>query len=89
MIAKNRYTVLVGKKIKELRLNAGYTTSKFARLINCKSEQQLYRYERGVNKIDLDTLVLALKVLNVDVGLFFEQIDESVTQESTDCYIDI
>lgn len=84
MIAKNTYTVLIGKKIKELRLGSGYKLFQFAQLIGCKSEQQLYRYERGINKIDIDTLILALKVLNVDVREFFEQLDEDFTQASTD-----
>ncbi|HEM8293631.1 helix-turn-helix domain-containing protein [Providencia vermicola] len=78
MTVKNTYAVLAGKKIKALRLDAGYTTSQFSRLIGCKSEQQLYRYERGVNKINVDMLVLALKVLDVDIGNFFEQLNENI-----------
>jgi len=89
MIAKNTYTVLVGKKIKELRLGSGYKLFQFAKLIGCKSEQQLYRYERGINKIDIDTLISALKVLNVDVREFFEQLDEEFIQESTDSNMNI
>ncbi|MDH2379564.1 helix-turn-helix transcriptional regulator [Providencia rettgeri] len=67
-------SILIGRKIKSLRSTAGYTASQFAKLTGCKSEQQLYRYERAINKIDIDTLVLMLKRLNVNISLFFEQI---------------
>ncbi|WP_272564852.1 helix-turn-helix domain-containing protein [Providencia sp. PROV270] len=83
MIAKNTYTVLIGKKIKKLRIGSGYKRFQFAQLIGCKSEQQLYRYEKGINKIDIDTLMSALKVLNVDVREFFKKLDEEFIQEST------
>ncbi|MDR2225277.1 MAG: helix-turn-helix domain-containing protein [Providencia sp.] len=89
MIAKNTYTVLIGKKIKNLRLESGYKLFQFAKLIGCKSEQQLYRYERGINKIDIDTLISALKVLNVDVRDFFEQLDEEFVNESIDYNMNI
>ncbi|ENL8516757.1 helix-turn-helix transcriptional regulator [Providencia rettgeri] len=89
MIIKNTYAVLVGKQIKELRMNAGYTASQFSRLVGCKSEQQLYRYERGVNKMDIDTLVLSIKVLNIDMKEFFERIDAIAQQETMSCNEDI
>ncbi|GAB1440981.1 hypothetical protein MASR2M36_37660 [Providencia sp.] len=38
------------------------------------SEQQLFRYERGVNRIDIDCLVRVLKVLDVNMGEFFSEI---------------
>lgn len=89
MIAKNTYTVLIGKKLKKLRIGSGYKYFQFAQLIGCKSEQQLYRYERGINKIDIDTLISVLKVLNVDVREFFEQLDKELIQESADSNMNI
>ncbi len=73
-------SMLIGKKIKSLRSNAGYTASQFARLTGCKSEQQLYRYERAINKIDIDTLVLMLKKLDVSICVFFDQIIDEATE---------
>lgn len=81
MIARNTYAVLVGKRLKVLRNKAGYTTSQFSRLIGNKSEQQLYRYERGLNKIDIDTLVFYFRVLHIDVTSFFKQLDEDFYQK--------
>ena len=67
-------TTLIWNKIKGLRRDAGYTAVEFAQLIGCKSAQQLYRYERGINKIDIDTLVSALKILRVDIKEFFNEV---------------
>ncbi|WP_262417043.1 helix-turn-helix domain-containing protein [Providencia rettgeri] len=80
-------SILIGKKIKILRMYAGYTASQFTRLTGCKSEQQIYRYERAINKIDIDTLVLMLQKLDVNVSHFFEQIiveATEMTKESDD-----
>lgn len=72
---------MAGRKLKELRTSAGYTVPKFTQLIGCKSEQQLYRYERGINKIDLDTLIVALKLLNVSVGNFMDEVVSEVEEK--------
>lgn len=61
MNVKEHYAVLAGKKLRELRLEQKYTAAEFARLAGIKSEQQLYRYERGMNKITIDTLIFALR----------------------------
>lgn len=82
-------SALVGQKVKSLRRDAGYTASQFSKLTGCKSEQQLYRYERGINKIDIDTLASALKVLNVNIEFFFEQVMEEAYKEPIDYNIKI
>ncbi|HEK0696155.1 TPA: helix-turn-helix domain-containing protein [Proteus mirabilis] len=53
----NKYPVAyaVGQKIKSLRKSQGYTVFQLAKEIDI-SEQQLFRYERGVNRIDIDCL---------------------------------
>ncbi|MEI9714277.1 helix-turn-helix transcriptional regulator [Moellerella wisconsensis] len=72
---KEKYIVssLAGAKIKKLRKNEGYTVNQLARLID-KSEQQLFRYERGVSKIDLDTIIKCLKVLKTNMTSFFDEL---------------
>lgn len=63
----------VGQKIKSLRKAQGYTVFQLAKEIDI-SEQQLFRYERGVNRIDIDCLVRVLKVLGVNMGEFFTEV---------------
>lgn len=70
----DNYAVLAGQKLRNLRKEAGYTVIEFAKLSNCVTEQRLYRYERGINKIDIDTLVLLLKLLNASTSVFFEEL---------------
>lgn len=83
MHTDNIISQVVGCNIKELRKNAGYTTKQLAQLIN-KSEQQLHRYERGVSKIDVDTLTAVLKVLNVNIADFFTQLTgDEINADST------
>ena len=40
-----------------------------------ESEQQLYRYEYEIDKIGIAEAVAILKVLDVDVGGFFSDLD--------------
>ncbi|HBO23974.1 MULTISPECIES: helix-turn-helix domain-containing protein [unclassified Providencia] len=63
----------VGQKIKSLRKAQGFTVFQLAKEIDI-SEQQLFRYERGVNRIDIDCLVRVLKVLDINMGEFFSEI---------------
>lgn len=69
----------VGQKIKALRRAQGFTVFQLAKEIDI-SEQQLFRYERGVNRIDIDCLVRVLKVLDVNMGEFFSEVLQEDTQ---------
>ncbi|ATG18314.1 MULTISPECIES: helix-turn-helix domain-containing protein [Providencia] len=71
----------VGQKIKSLRKAQGYTVFQLAKEIDI-SEQQLFRYERGVNRIDIDCLVRVLKVLGVNMGEFFSEVLQDDTNAS-------
>lgn len=71
----------VGQKIKALRKAQGFTVFQLAKEIDI-SEQQLFRYERGVNRIDIDCLVRVLKVLDVNMGEFFSEVLQEDTQVS-------
>ena len=75
MFMNTKYPVAcaVGQKIKALRKAQGYTVFQLAKEIDI-SEQQLLRYERGVNRIDIDCLVRVLKILDVNMGEFFSEI---------------
>ncbi|MTC59664.1 helix-turn-helix domain-containing protein [Providencia rustigianii] len=63
----------VGQKVKSLRKSQGYTVFQLARECNI-SEQQLFRYERGVNRIDIDCLARVSKILNVNISDIFSDI---------------
>ncbi|NBM55964.1 helix-turn-helix domain-containing protein [Proteus vulgaris] len=80
MSSKYPVAYAVGQKIKSLRKSQGYTVFQLAKEIDI-SEQQLFRYERGVNRIDIDCLVRVLEVLGVNIGSFFEEVTSGMTQE--------
>lgn len=81
MFMNTKYPVAcaVGQKIKALRRAQGFTVFQLAKEIDI-SEQQLFRYERGVNRIDIDCLVRVLKVLDVNMGEFFSEVLQEDTQ---------
>ncbi|EEB44473.1 DNA-binding helix-turn-helix protein [Providencia alcalifaciens RIMD 1656011] len=83
MFMNTKYPVAcaVGQKIKSLRKAQGYTVFQLAKEIDI-SEQQLFRYERGVNRIDIDCLVRVLKVLGVNMGEFFSEVLQDDTNAS-------
>lgn len=85
MFMNTKYPVAcaVGQKIKSLRKSQGYTVFQLAKEIDI-SEQQLFRYERGVNRIDIDCLVKVLKILDVNMGDFFEGILKESANEDED-----
>ena len=82
----NSISSKVGLELKRLRVETGLTAFALAKMSGIKSEQQLYRYERGVNKIGIDELVAALKVLDINIGEFFERLEKgnSVADELLD-----
>ncbi|MEX5732835.1 helix-turn-helix domain-containing protein [Providencia hangzhouensis] len=75
MNSTNSISSRVGLELKQLRVKAGLTAFELAKMSGIKSEQQLYRYEKGSNKITIGDLVAALRVLNVNIGSFFDKLD--------------
>lgn len=66
MKKNNLISANTGSKLKKFRVAEGYKIPEFASLIQ-RSEQQLMRYESGVTEIDLETLFLYLKALNINI----------------------
>ncbi|HEQ1858329.1 helix-turn-helix transcriptional regulator [Providencia alcalifaciens] len=60
-----------GLVIRRLRKDKGYTTSELAEKINV-SQQQMSRYERGVNKINVDTIAEISFALEIPIEVFFK-----------------
>lgn len=64
---------LVGKKIQQKRKELGYTAEKLSELLGI-SQQQLSRYERGQNKINVAHLVNIATFLHTPIGWFFSDL---------------
>ena len=59
---------IVGQNIRDLRQHNGLTTTVLAKMLSV-SQQQLSRYERGINKIDVSVV---FKIINIfHMSLYF------------------
>ncbi|HCU0243920.1 TPA: helix-turn-helix transcriptional regulator [Morganella morganii] len=66
-------SLIVGRKIRELRLHHCLTTRQLADSTGI-SQQQMSRYERGVNRIHVDVLYSLSLVFGCKVNDFFSDI---------------
>ncbi|EKT58986.1 helix-turn-helix domain-containing protein [Providencia rettgeri] len=76
MAARYPIAKIVGSRIKKLRREYGLTGTEVAMALNV-SQQQFSRYERGINRIDIDSLVMIADFLKVSVHYFLEDIEQS------------
>ncbi|MEY0303826.1 MAG: helix-turn-helix domain-containing protein [Pseudomonadota bacterium] len=60
----NQFSIYCGAVIKKIRKESGITGTELAKKLNI-SQQQMSRYERGINKISVDTLFNLSIALNV------------------------
>ncbi|MDC9595248.1 helix-turn-helix domain-containing protein [Xenorhabdus sp. IM139775] len=74
--------LLVGQRIQVKRKQKGVTATALAKQINI-SQQQLSRYERGTNRINLTHLVRIAKILNTPIGWFFLDCEENKKEDNT------
>lgn len=61
----------IGFRIKKLRKETGLSQEKFANHHGL-DRTQVSRLERGVSNIELNTLVMFIRALDVTIGEFFE-----------------
>lgn len=84
---------LVGNRIQVKRKEQGVTATALAKQIGL-SQQQLSRYERGTNRINLTHLVKIAGLLNTPIAWFFEDCqpkkkEVGAVNKMTDQYIPI
>lgn len=63
--------LLIGRRIQNKRKELGYSADKLSEHIGI-SQQQLSRYERGTNKINVSHLIKISTFLNTPISWFFE-----------------
>lgn len=85
---KNAVSILAASKLKSLRISQGYKIHDIAQKLN-KSDQQLFRYEHGINKIDLETIIHYLTILDYDLIDFFSAIHSEINQSSNETLLAI
>ena len=65
---------IVGQNIRDLRQHNGLTTTVLAKMLSV-SQQQLSRYERGINKIDVSVVFKIINIFHVSYESLFPQSD--------------
>ncbi len=73
---ENFFSIIVGKKIRDFRIEKGISGAELGKMLNL-SQQQVSRYERGINKITVDLLYEASLILDIKIESFLviEQYD--------------
>ena len=66
----------VGNRMRERRIMLGLTQQQMAELIGV-TYQQAHKYEKGINRIAAGRLYNVARALGVEVGFFFEGLDNS------------
>ncbi len=74
MISRKNYYLhkidqLIGEKIYSLRLAKGLSRQQLAHIVEV-TRQQLQKYERSINRISIDRLVLIAKALDKNYRVF-------------------
>ncbi len=70
---------IIGKKLRQLRNMRGISQSILATESGI-TFQQIQKYEKGVNRISAGRLHDFAKILNVDVDIFYNEVDEEIPQ---------
>lgn len=83
-----RNLMRIGERIKQRRLELGYTADMLAKMLN-KNRATIYRYENGdIENMPIDVLEPLAKALNTTPAYLmgWKDSDQSVEQKSTDGY---
>lgn len=85
LTAKQHFSYAVGRQIHLIRKSRGMTGKELAEKLGV-SQQQVSRYERGICRIDVDTLVYLLHQLEVSLDDFFMKVSLIIREESPKTY---
>lgn len=78
----NDIDLLVGKKLRKLRLEAGLTLQDLAQQIGV-SHQQLQKYETGSNRLSVGMLPVVAEALGAEIMEFFEDGDKPASAKKS------
>ncbi|HEM7578003.1 TPA: helix-turn-helix transcriptional regulator [Serratia marcescens] len=67
----------IGYELSLLRQRNSMTGSELGERIKV-SQQQISRYERGINKIPIDILIYVLSIFDVSISEFFEKVSKRI-----------
>ncbi|HAS8349640.1 TPA: XRE family transcriptional regulator [Vibrio vulnificus] len=77
---------IVGQNIRDLRHRNGLTTKMLAKMLGV-SQQQLSRYERGVNKIDVSVVFKIINIFDVSYEYLFPETENDYTESIKSSFV--
>ncbi|MCT1587302.1 helix-turn-helix domain-containing protein [Morganella morganii] len=77
---------IVGQNIRDLRHRNGLTTKMLAKMLGV-SQQQLSRYERGVNKIDVSVVFKIINIFHVSYEFPFPETQNDYTESVKSSFV--
>ena len=77
---------IVGQNIRDLRHRNGLTTKMLAKMLGV-SQQQLSRYERGVNKIDVSVVFKIISIFHVSYEYLFPETENDYTESIKSSFV--
>lgn len=90
MVRKNEFLTkvdeFVGAKIQNLRIAKGYSRRQLSSMINV-SNQQLHKYEIGVNRICIGRLMMIARALSEDVSYFYNGVQLRASPKVNNLYV--
>ncbi|QZY66654.1 helix-turn-helix domain-containing protein (plasmid) [Providencia rettgeri] len=85
LTSKQYLAQAIGRQVYFARRSRGVTGSELAEKLGI-SQQQVSRYERGICRIDVDTLVYLLNQLNIPLDAFFYNVSLTLKELSPKTY---
>lgn len=82
---KHDVNIVIGRQIMLLRKAQGLTGQALAKKLGI-SQQQVSRYERGICKIDTDTLMILLMYFDASLELFFQKVALALKERAPKIY---
>ncbi|MEM8028305.1 helix-turn-helix transcriptional regulator [Morganella morganii] len=77
---------MVGQNIRDLRQHNGLTTTVLAKMLSV-SQQQLSRYERGINKIDVSVVFKIINIFHVSYEYLFPEAQNDYTESVKSSFV--
>ncbi|MEX6156273.1 helix-turn-helix domain-containing protein [Providencia manganoxydans] len=79
--------ISIGEELQKLRKSRNLTGKVLAEKLGV-SQQQISRYERGICRIDTDTLLYTLQLLGTSLTAFFLDVSLNLKEKNPGVYLD-
>lgn len=76
-----KYSLEIGQRIKSLRLQNSWSGEVLGKITGI-SQQQISRFERGINRLDVESLVKFANAFNVSIAVLLSDYDKAIYEKN-------